>query len=100
MAGMISPAQAAALLPLLAKIAATPGAPMDVVAGQESPYTPSSSTSSNLSSSSGTPMCPQFGYESGESSGFSSSELLSKKKRNSHSSDAQKYMHVSYIEIW
>ena len=41
MAGvMISPAQAAALLPLLAKIAATPGTPMDVAAGKESPYTP------------------------------------------------------------
>ena len=98
MAGvMISPAQAAALLPLLAKIAATPGTPMDVAAVKESPYTPSSSASSILSSLSGTPSGPQFGNESGESSGFSSSELLSKKKRNSHSSEAQKYMHVSYI---
>ena len=77
---MISPAQAAVLIPLLVKIAATPGSPMDAAAGQELPYTPSSSmlTSSNLGSSSGTPLCPQFGYESEESSGFSS-ELLSKK---------------------
>ena len=69
---------------------------MDAAAGQESPYTPSSSKklmSSNLASSSGTLICPQFGYESGESSGFSYSDLLSK-KRNSHSSEAQKYMHV------
>ena len=37
---MISPAQAAVIIPLLAEIAATPGSPMDAAAGQKSPYTP------------------------------------------------------------
>ena len=58
----------------------------------------SSSSSSNVGS---VPATPTFLNQEtmmssdGESSGYSMSDLLTKKKKNSNSSDAQKYMHVS-----
>ena len=82
MAGLISPVQAAVLIPSLAKIASMLGSPLTL----DSPYTPISTmplTSSSYASKPGTPICPQFGYRSEESSGFSS-ELLSKKKIHTH----------------
>ena len=94
----ITPEQAAALIPLLAKIASTPANGAGTRQGL-SLSSPSSSSvpSSSLSSMSGTPVVPECLLSSdGESSGYSATELLSKRKEgNGRSSDAQKYMHVS-----
>ena len=92
----ITPEQAAALIPLLAKIASTPANGAGTGLSLSSPSS-SSVPSSSLSSMSGTPVVPECLLSSdGESSGYSATELLSKRKEgNGRSSDAQKYMHVS-----
>ena len=98
MAGIITPEQAAALLPILAKIAASPPTTDATTQGLPS-YSfnmPSSGRSSSSLEPSPLSPTPNNPYSDGESSGYSASELLSKKKKRTHSSEAQKYMHVSY----
>ena len=98
--GAITPEQAAALIPLLVKIASTPANGTRTRQELSLQPSPSSScvpsSSSSVSSLSATPVFPEYLVSSdGESSGYSASELFSKKQRNGRSSDAQKYMHVS-----
>ena len=85
----LTPEQAAMLLPLIQQIAAgqncTPGSP-----SSSSTYSSSSPGSRLLS-----PLPPSV-FSDGESSGFSATELLRKKSKNTKSSDAQIHLLVSF----
>ena len=89
----LTPEQAAMLLPLIQQIAAgqncTPGSP-----SSSSTYSSSSPGSRLLSP---LPLAsPPSVFSDGESSGFSATELLRKKSKNTKSSDAQIHLLVSF----
>lgn len=94
MARVITPEQAAMLIPLLAQIASTPKG------GH------SSSNSSSPGSFQSTPgqtqilSTPLASSDGKSSSGYSVTELLTKKKRNTSSSEPQKYLQVLSSAIY
>ena len=90
MAGGITPDQAAMLIPLLARIASTP----------KGGHSSSNSAASSPVSFQSTPgqaqilSTPLASSDGESSSGYTVTELLTKKKKNTSSSEPQKYLQV------